>query len=110
MHAHDHIWPRRNGIVHQAVDDGQSRIYVNAPQEREIAMIDHDLHRLHVGLHLDELRARAAADRLAREARGPRPLRRRVGRLLIAMGKALQGQPLDTRSAENALAVGHTRL
>jgi hypothetical protein len=26
------------------------------------------------------------------------------------MGKALQGQPLDTRSAENALAVGHTRL
>jgi len=42
--------------------------------------------------------------RLARQARDPRPLRRRVGRLLITAGQALVGQPSYT-AYEEALAV-----
>jgi hypothetical protein len=63
--------------------------------------IDH-LYRselLHVALvesRLGELRDIAQQDRLARQVRGPRPLRRRVGRLLIAAGQAVAGAPVPS--------------
>ncbi len=47
---------------------------------------------------------RARLAQRARRARDPRPLRRRVGRLLIAAGQALVGQPSYT-AYEEALAV-----
>jgi len=49
------------------------------------------------------LRTRTTADTL-NGAPGARPLRRRVGRLLIAAGQALVGQPSYT-AYEEALAV-----
>ena len=59
-------------------------------------MIDHSRWRSElVKIHLDELRSQAVASRLAREAAGPRRLRRRLGRALIAAGSALLGQQLD---------------
>jgi len=48
-------------------------------------------HSLYVRIHLQELQARAAEDRRARLARGPRPLRPRLGHLLVALGTALVG-------------------
>jgi hypothetical protein len=54
-----------------------------------------------VELHLRELRAQAAQDRLACQARRARPWRpphrwrRRLGMALIAAGEALAGQALD---------------
>lgn len=47
-----------------------------------------------VDMHLREIRAAVAKDRLARQARrahGQPPLRRRVGRMLISAGEALVG-------------------
>ena len=110
MYTQDDFWPRRSGIVHQAIDNGTSRIYVTAKQERGIAMMNYtECTNDYVELHLRELRAQAMADRLVREARGPRPLRRRMGRLLIALGTALHDQPGDALIPESALAAVDTR-
>jgi hypothetical protein len=60
-----------------------------------------------VELHLRELRAQAAQDRLARQARRARPrrpprrLRRHIGMTLIAAGEALTGQALDLACQPN---------
>ncbi len=58
-------------------------------------------HKLRIG----ELLRLAEQDRLARLVhRQPRPLRRRVGRLLIAAGQLLVGQP-SYNAYEEALAI-----
>ncbi len=61
-----------------------------------------DLHVYAVHLRLRELRSRAAADRRARLVRGPRPLRRHIGRLLVTLGQALQGPPASAPDADTA--------
>ncbi|HZS89520.1 MAG TPA: hypothetical protein VFE42_18775 [Chloroflexota bacterium] len=48
-----------------------------------------DNNRVFAELHMRELRAAAQQARLARQVRGPRPLRNRVGRLLVAAGERL---------------------
>jgi hypothetical protein len=60
-----------------------------------------------VELHLRELRAQAAQDRLARQARHARPRRpprrwrRRFGMALIAVGETLAGEALDLTCQPN---------
>lgn len=49
----------------------------------------------------EEMLAAAERQRLVRLARGPRPLRRRLGQLLIAAGEALARQPLDVVISES---------
>jgi hypothetical protein len=63
-----------------------------------------DLHVYAVHLRLRELRSRAADDRRARLAQGPRPLRRHIGRLLVTLGQALAGPPAIASDADNASA------
>jgi len=48
-----------------------------------------DNNRLYTELHMRELHAAANQARLLRQARGPRPLRRRIGRILVAAGERL---------------------
>ncbi len=67
-------------------------------------MINFDVLETHK-LRIDELLRMAEQDRLARLVhRQPRPLRRRVGRLLIATGQLLVGQP-SYNAYEEALAI-----
>jgi hypothetical protein len=67
-------------------------------------MINFDVLETHK-LRIDELLRMAEQDRLARLVhRQPRPLRRRVGRLLIAAGQLLVGQP-SYNAYEEALAI-----
>lgn len=63
-----------------------------------------DLRLYALSLHMRELRAQADSDRRARLVRGPRPLRRHIGRLLVAFGQALQGAPATAPEAEDAPA------
>jgi len=51
------------------------------------------LHLAHAQAH--ERRQRAARQRLARAAQGPRPLRRRLGLALIALGWSLATAPRE---------------
>jgi hypothetical protein len=55
---------------------------------------------------LDELVRAAEQERLARAMMGPRPLRRRVGRLLIAAGEALAGAPVRPVRPRGEVALG----
>ena len=50
--------------------------------------------------HARELRAMAEEDRLARRVRPPHRLRRQVGKMLIAAGQALAGQPVDATASD----------
>ncbi len=45
--------------------------------------------------HLRDIRQMAEQDRLARQVLGPRPLRRRMGRLLIAVGETLASHRIE---------------
>lgn len=60
--------------------------------------------RMYVELHQAELYAVAAEARLARQARVPRRLRRRLGTLLISAGEALVYQPCEALCGECRLA------
>lgn len=55
--------------------------------------IHHGNDVLYLNMRMRELHATAAEARLARQLRGPRPIRRRMGRILISAGEALSGQP-----------------
>jgi hypothetical protein len=67
------------------------------------------MHYYQAGQRIGELRALAEQDRLARELREPRQLRRRIGRLLILAGCILLAKPVSSRVAhaapEHALAI-----
>jgi hypothetical protein len=63
--------------------------------------VNHD--PLSVELRMREMRAAAEEARRARQARGPRRLRRRVGTLLIRAGEAL-ACPLMGRDSDNGTA------
>jgi hypothetical protein len=59
---------------------------------------------LYVELRMREMRAAAEEARRARQARGPRRLRRRVGSLLIRAGEAL-ACPSTGRDIDNGTAL-----
>ena len=59
---------------------------------------------LYVELRMREMRAAAEEARRARQARGPRRLRRRVGMLLIRAGEAL-ACPSTGRDIDNGTAL-----
>ena len=59
---------------------------------------------LYVELRMREMRAAAEEARRARQARGPRRLRRRVGALLIRAGEAL-ACPSTGRDIDNGTAL-----
>ena len=61
---------------------------------------------LYVELRMREMQAAAEEARLARQVRGPRRLRRRLGTLLIRAGEALICQPLATPGPEGATTKG----
>ena len=56
------------------------------------------LHQYATERHLHDIRTVAEEVRQARMARGPRPLRRRVSRLLISAGEAL-AEPRENKAA-----------
>lgn len=58
----------------------------------------------YVELRMRELHAAATTARLARQMHGPRPLRRRLGRLLICVGAALSGQSQALAAADQRWA------
>src|SRR5947209_2262567 len=55
----------------------------------------HGDHALYVRMHLEEVRTQAEGDRRARQARGSRSLRRRLGHMIITAGTALLGPPTE---------------
>ena len=55
----------------------------------------HYLHQYAAERHLSDIRSMAAEVRRARQARGSRPLRRRVGRMLITAGEAVAGDRVN---------------
>jgi hypothetical protein len=60
---------------------------------------DHHAQVFAVKEHMREMQADAYENRQARLARGPRPLQRRLGLLLIAAGEALTRPPLELELA-----------
>lgn len=60
----------------------------------------YDHSTMYFEMRMRELRAAATEARLARQIRGPRPLRRRMGRMLISVGEALSGQPQALAAAD----------
>ena len=60
---------------------------------------DHHTHMFAVKEHMREMQADAYKNRQARLARGPRPLQRRLGLLLIAAGEALTRASLELELA-----------
>ncbi|HZS86322.1 MAG TPA: hypothetical protein VFE42_02390 [Chloroflexota bacterium] len=60
---------------------------------------NHHLHTAILNQHMSDMEGAARENRLARQVRGPRPLQRRLGLLLIAAGEALTRAPLELELA-----------